>query len=59
MTNGRVETEEKAMVKNAKRKATKKATKRTVGKQKQKAKSRVARAAGVKDSHDRNDLWDK
>jgi hypothetical protein len=40
-----------------KRKATKKATKQTVGKQKQKAKSRVARAAGVKDSHDRNDLW--
>jgi hypothetical protein len=23
------------------------------------AKSRVAQAAGVKDSHDRNDLWDK
>jgi len=40
--------------KTAKRKATK-ATKQTVGKQKQKAKSRVAR--GVKDSHDRNDLW--
>jgi hypothetical protein len=40
------------MVKKAgKRKATKKATKQTVGKQKQKAKLRVAR--GVKDSHDR------
>ena len=38
-------------MKTRKRKATKKATKRTVGKQKRKAKSRVAR--GVKDSHDR------
>jgi hypothetical protein len=48
----RGETEERAMVKKAgKRKATKKATKQTVGKQKQRAKLRVAR--GVKDSHDR------
>jgi hypothetical protein len=45
------------MVKKGKPKAIKKATKQIVGKQKHKAKSRVARAADVKDSHDRNDLW--
>ena len=37
------------MVKKGKPKAIKKTTKQTVGKQKQRAKSRVARAAGVKD----------
>jgi len=39
------------MAKTRKRKAAKKVTKQTVGKQKQKTKLRVAR--GVKDSHDR------
>jgi hypothetical protein len=46
--------------KTGKQKTVKKAgttDKQTVGKQRHKAKSRVARAAGVKDSHDRNDLW--